>query len=173
MNSAIALRHWSKVEAEEERHPTLRMYPTTTNAWYPVLTGYNTTSGSTYYTEYGRYTAAVAINPSNGSLSATNISALNSIDTQGSLDIGLDASIGGNLTVTGSIQCDGLTSDSGGTFQGNLIIAGNILVDGVIQAMDGSSTAQYQYPRYMLCASEAAYNAITTKQSDVLYLIPE
>ena len=153
--------------------PTLRMYPTTTNAWYPVLTRYNTTSGSTYYTEYGRYTAAVAINPSNGSLSATNISALNSIDTQGSLDIGLDASIGGNLTVTGSIQCDGLTSDSGGTFQGNLIIAGNILVDGVIQAMDGSSTAQYQYPRYMLCASEAAYNAITTKQSDVLYLIPE
>lgn len=153
--------------------PTLRMYPTTTNAWYPVLTRYNTTSGSTYYTEYGRYAADVTINPSNGSLSATNISAINSIDTQGTLDIGLDATIGGDLTVTGGINCDGLTSSDGGTFQGNLIIAGNILVDGVIQAMDGSSTAQYQYPRYMLCASEAAYNAITTKQSDVLYLIPE
>ena len=29
------------------------------------------------------------------------------------------------------------------------------------------------YPRYSLLADEAAYNAITTKESDMLYLIPE
>lgn len=153
--------------------PTLRMYPTTTNAWYPVLTRYNTTSGSTYYTEYGRYAADVTINPSNGSLSATNISALNSIDTQGSLDIGLDASIGGDLTVTGGIQCDGLQSDSLAHFMSGVQVDGTLQLDGQIQLMSGTSASEYQYPRYKLCASEAAYNAITTKQSDVLYLIPE
>lgn len=30
-----------------------------------------------------------------------------------------------------------------------------------------------QYPRYVLCADEAEYNAIVDKQSDTLYLIPE
>ena len=30
-----------------------------------------------------------------------------------------------------------------------------------------------QYPRYMLLANEAAYEALATKESDTLYLIPE
>lgn len=29
-----------------------------------------------------------------------------------------------------------------------------------------------QYPKYVLCASQAAYDAITTKDSETLYLIP-
>ena len=29
------------------------------------------------------------------------------------------------------------------------------------------------YPKYYLCANEAEYTAITTKESDKLYLIPE
>lgn len=29
------------------------------------------------------------------------------------------------------------------------------------------------YPKYVLCESEAAYEAITTKDSSTLYLIPE
>ena len=142
--------------------PTLRMYPTTTNAWYSVLARYNNTSGSTYYTEYGRYTDNVQINPATGALLATSLSAYNSIDTQGTLSVGLGATIGGSLTVTG---------DS--TFIGVTAFEDSITIDGVITLVDGQSSAEYQYPRYKLCASEAAYNAIVTKQSDVLYLIPE
>ena len=142
--------------------PTLRMYPTTTNAWYSVLARYNNTSGSTYYTEYGRYTDNVQINPATGALLATSLSAYNSIDTQGTLSVGLDATIGGSLTVTG---------DS--TFSGVTAFEDSITIDGVITLVDGQSSAEYQYPRYKLCASEAAYNAIVTKRTDVLYLIPE
>jgi len=29
------------------------------------------------------------------------------------------------------------------------------------------------YPKYVLCANQAAYDAITTKESDTLYLIAE
>lgn len=142
--------------------PTLRMYPSNINGWYPILTRYNTTTGESYYTEYGRYTNEVTINPSTGYLSATTFGALNLIETQGSLDVGLNASIGGSLTVSG---------DS--TFSGVTVFEDSITIDGLITLLDGQSSAEYQYLRYKLCASEAAYNAIATKQSDVLYLIPE
>ena len=38
---------------------------------------------------------------------------------------------------------------------------------------DTLNTILGRYPQYVLCASEAAYNAITTKDSGTLYLIPE
>lgn len=38
---------------------------------------------------------------------------------------------------------------------------------------DDVATILGDYPKYVLCASEAAYNAIQNKDSGTLYLIPE
>lgn len=48
-----------------------RLYPTTTNAEYPITTRYNTTTGSNYYAEYGRYSTGVTLNPSTNAITAT------------------------------------------------------------------------------------------------------
>lgn len=37
----------------------------------------------------------------------------------------------------------------------------------------GMHTTLTSYPKYVLCADEAAYNAIQNKDSGTLYLIPE
>ena len=48
-----------------------RVYPTTTSAEYPITTRYNTTTGSSYYAEYGRYSTGVTLNPSTNTITAT------------------------------------------------------------------------------------------------------
>lgn len=60
-----------------------------------------------------------------------------------------------NSTIT--VQMNGATVDS---FTTNQSSAKTINLGG-------------NYPKYVLCASEAAYNAITTKDSGTLYLIPK
>ena len=48
-----------------------RVYPTTTNKEYPITARYNTTTGSSYYAEYGRYSTGVTLNPSTNTITAT------------------------------------------------------------------------------------------------------
>ena len=48
-----------------------RLYPTTGNVEYPITTRYNTTTGSSYYNEYGRYSTGVTLNPSTNAITAT------------------------------------------------------------------------------------------------------
>lgn len=48
-----------------------RVYATTTNAEYPITTRYATTTGSSYYAEYGRYSTGVTLNPSTNTITAT------------------------------------------------------------------------------------------------------
>lgn len=48
-----------------------RLYPTTSNVEYPITTRYNTTTGETYYAEYGRYSTGVTLNPSTNTITAT------------------------------------------------------------------------------------------------------
>ena len=48
-----------------------RLYPTTTNTEYPITTRYATTTGSSYYAEYGRYSTGVTLNPSTKTITAT------------------------------------------------------------------------------------------------------
>ena len=48
-----------------------RVYETSTNQEYAITTRYNTTDGSTYYAEYGRYTNGVTINPSTNTITAS------------------------------------------------------------------------------------------------------
>ena len=48
-----------------------RLYPSTGDTEYPITSRYNTTSGSNYYAEYGRYVAGVTLNPSKKSITAT------------------------------------------------------------------------------------------------------
>lgn len=48
-----------------------RLYSSTSNVEYPITTRYNTTTGETYYAEYGRYSTGVTLNPSTNTITAT------------------------------------------------------------------------------------------------------
>lgn len=48
-----------------------RLYPTTSDEEYPITTRYNTTTGSSYYAEYGRYSTGVTLNPLTKTITAT------------------------------------------------------------------------------------------------------
>lgn len=56
-----------------------RVYVTTTNAEYPITTRYNTSSGNSYYAEYGRYSTGVTLNPSTNTISAAAFKATGDI----------------------------------------------------------------------------------------------
>jgi hypothetical protein len=65
--------HWvwigSSYDADTNTYQ--RLYPTTTSAEYPITARYNTTTGKTYYAEYGRYSEGVTLNPSTKTITAT------------------------------------------------------------------------------------------------------
>ena len=48
-----------------------RLYVTTGDVEYPITTRYATTSGSSYYAEYGRYSESVTLNPSTNTITAS------------------------------------------------------------------------------------------------------
>lgn len=65
--------HWvwigSSYEADTNTYQ--RLYVTTTSAEYPITARYNTTTGKSYYAEYGRYSEGVTLNPSTNTITAT------------------------------------------------------------------------------------------------------
>lgn len=65
--------HWVWIGAsyEADTNTYQRLYPTTENIEYPITARYNTTTGSTYYAEYGRYSTGVTLNPSTNTITAT------------------------------------------------------------------------------------------------------
>lgn len=63
---------WITNDYDANTNTYQRLYPTTTSAEYPITARYNTTTGSSYYAEYGRYSAGVTLNPSTNTITATN-----------------------------------------------------------------------------------------------------
>lgn len=84
----------------------------------------------------------------------------------------------GNMYADGWIAAGGIGEDSGGGYGVEEITTNQ---DGTVDFhfTGGDVTTvdlnheHPQYPKYVLCANQAAYDAITTKESDTLYLIPE
>lgn len=62
---------WMCSDYDSNTNTYQRVYPTTTNTEYPITTRYNTTTGSSYYAEYGRYSTGVTLNPSTNTITAT------------------------------------------------------------------------------------------------------
>ena len=62
---------WMCSDYDSNTNTYQRVYPTTTSAEYPITTRYNTTTGSSYYAEYGRYSTGVTLNPSTNTITAT------------------------------------------------------------------------------------------------------
>ena len=62
---------WMCSDYDANTNTYQRLYVTTTNKEYPITARYNTTSGSSYYAEYGRYSTGVTLNPSTNTITAT------------------------------------------------------------------------------------------------------
>jgi len=91
-------------------------------------------------------------------VSGTNIKTINNESILGS----------GNIVVQGGeagVGFDDVTTQQDGTIVIGLTNGDTITID-----LNHDHT---QYPKYVYCSSQAAYDAITTKESDTLYLILE
>lgn len=62
---------WVTNDYDANTNTYQRLYKTTGNVEYPITTRYNTTTGSSYYAEYGRYSESVTLNPSTNTITAT------------------------------------------------------------------------------------------------------
>lgn len=62
---------WITNDYDSNTNTQQRVYVTTANTEYPITTRYNTTTGATYYAEYGRYSTGVTLNPSTNTITAT------------------------------------------------------------------------------------------------------
>lgn len=62
---------WVCSDYDSNTNTYQRVYPTTTSAEYPITARYNTTTGSSYYAEYGRYSTGVTLNPATNTITAT------------------------------------------------------------------------------------------------------
>ena len=92
-------------------------------------------------------------------VSGTNITTINGQDITGPGDIPIQG--GGE---------DGVGFDDVSTQQDGTIVI--TLTNGDTITID-INHQHPQYPKYVYCSSQAAYDAITTKESDTLYLILE
>ena len=70
-----------------------------------------------------------------------------------------------NIGADSGVGFDDVTSQQDGTIVIGLTNGDTITID-----LNHNHT---QYPKYVYCSSQAAYDAITTKESDTLYLILE
>ena len=75
----------------------------------------------------------------------------------------------GNITVQGGGE-DGVGFDDVSTQQDGTIVITLTNGDTITIDLNHNHT---QYPKYVYCSSQAAYDAINTKESDTLYLILE
>ena len=62
---------WVTNDYDANTNTYQRVYESSGNVEYPITARYNTTDGSTYYAEYGRYTNGVTLNPSKNTITAT------------------------------------------------------------------------------------------------------
>lgn len=62
---------WQIMEYDSNTNTYQREYVSSGNVEYPITTRYNTTTGETYYAEYGRYSEGVTLNPSTNKITAS------------------------------------------------------------------------------------------------------
>ena len=82
---------WQIMDYDSNTNTQQRVYESTGNVEYPITTRYDTTTGSSYYQEYGRYSDSVTLNPSTNKITAAGFKVTNGTSSQflkadGSLD---------------------------------------------------------------------------------------
>ena len=73
---------WQIMEYDSNTNTYQREYVSSDNTEYPITTRYATTSGSSYYAEYGRYSEGVTLNPSTNTITASSFKTTNGTSSQ-------------------------------------------------------------------------------------------
>jgi hypothetical protein len=122
---------WITNDYDANTNTQQRLYPTTTNKEYPITARYNTSTGSSYYAEYGRYSTGVTLNPSTNAITATTFKG----DLDGNADTATKLATARTISITGDVS--GSTSFDG---SGNVSITATVADDShnhVIANVDG------------------------------------
>jgi len=73
---------WQIMEYDSNTNTYQREYVSSGNVEYPITTRYNTTSGESYYAEYGRYSEGVTLNPSTNTITASKFKVTSGTSSQ-------------------------------------------------------------------------------------------
>lgn len=73
---------WQIMEYDSNTNTYQREYVSSDNVEYPITTRYDTTTGSSYYAEYGRYSENVTLNPSTNKITAAGFKVTNGTSSQ-------------------------------------------------------------------------------------------
>lgn len=73
---------WQIMEYDSNTNTYQRVYVSSNNVEYPITTRYNTSSGDSYYAEYGRYSEGVTLNPSTKKITAAGFKVTNGTASQ-------------------------------------------------------------------------------------------
>ena len=73
---------WQIMEYDSNTNTYQREYVSSNNVEYPITTRYDTTTGSSYYAEYGRYSENVTLNPSTNKITAAGFKVTNGTSSQ-------------------------------------------------------------------------------------------
>ena len=161
----------------------VRQYIASDNVEYPLLARYETGSVSTYVTKYTKFAAGATVNPSTNKITAGGfkvdgtvgyLKSDGTVDTSGpgggsSVSWGTEDGNSVPLTVDGSSKTL-YKSPSGGIPKTDMAAA---VQDSLDLADSALQSVPSDYKKVVECADLAAYQAITNKDSNTLYLIPE
>lgn len=73
---------WQIMEYDSNTNTYQREYVSSDNVEYPITTRYNTTTGESYYEEYGRYSEGVTLNPSTNTITASKFKVTSGTSSQ-------------------------------------------------------------------------------------------
>ena len=73
---------WQIMEYDSNTNTYQRLYASSGDTEYPITTRYNTTTGESYYAEYGRYSTGVTLNPSTNAITASKFIVSNGTSSQ-------------------------------------------------------------------------------------------
>lgn len=73
---------WQIMEYDSNTNTYQRVYVSSDNTEYPITARYSTTSGSSYYAEYGRYSDSVTLNPSTNTITASAFKVVSGTSSQ-------------------------------------------------------------------------------------------
>lgn len=153
---------WMCSDYDANTNTYQRVYESSSkNIEYPITARYATTTGSTYYAEYGRYSTGVTLNPSTNTITATAF--------KGNLTGKADSAIMAFKDGSGNVITDTYATktelgtklnSSGGTISGNLTIT-------------NESSAQSKEPaiKWKTVNTNTPYIGFATDQTDGTFIL--
>lgn len=117
---------WQIMEYDSNTNTYQREYVSSDNTEYAITTRYNTTSGESYYAEYGRYSEGVTLNPSTNAITASKFKVTGGTSSQ---FLKADGSVDSTAYTTNVGTITGITMNGASKGTSGVVNLGTVVTD--------------------------------------------